>query len=83
MSIEKQASEFGKENGQMKQGSELAYPSFHGLGVGLTKRELFAAMAMQGLITMAPPGSLAIVMCKESVQLADLLLAELAKEKKE
>lgn len=48
---------------------------------GLTKRELFAAMAMQGALGGAPgshlvPNNLA----RESVMYADALLAELAKD---
>lgn len=53
----------------------------HGVFDGLTKRELFAAMAMQGFaadpgITEARPEALAA----GAVRWADALLAELAKE---
>jgi hypothetical protein len=62
-----------------------AYPvtedSYHEPSRGLTKRELFAAMAMQGALGGAPgshlvPNNLA----RESVMYADDLLAELAKD---
>ncbi len=52
------------------------------MACNFTKREYFSAVAMQGLLNMAPQGAQASVICKEAVQLADLLLAELAKEKK-
>ena len=47
-------------------------------GGGMTKRELFAAMAMQGCIGFN--GGHAETMAERSVQYADALLAELAKE---
>ncbi len=47
---------------------------------GLTKREYFAAMAMQGILANENTGlSPNEVVAKESVKLADLLLAELDK----
>ena len=53
---------------------------------GLAKRELFAAMAMQGLISSNPESKTDnsmnqefLLVAKYSVQLADALLAELAK----
>lgn len=59
-----------------------------GLELGLTKRELFAAMALQGLLsdTRIADGFSDIKKFKEhlagaSVGYADALLAELAKEK--
>ncbi len=48
-------------------------------GMGLTKRELFAAMAMQAYAMDQIPEKAASL----AVQYADALLAELAKEKKE
>ncbi len=62
-----------------------AYPvtedSYHEPSRGLTKRELFAAMAMQGYC--AREGSIECnaddIAC-DSVRLADALLAELAKD---
>jgi len=44
---------------------------------GLTKRELFAALAMQGLIIC--PGISSEAIARTSVREADLLLKELAK----
>ena len=50
---------------------------------GLTKREYFAGLAMQGLLahtgSFGEPGSPGVLSCR-SVQLADALIAELAKE---
>lgn len=65
-------------------GSEPAFP--HMYDDGLTKRELFAAMAMQGLISsnasmgdkFDPHGVIAI----GAVKMANALIAELAKEDK-
>lgn len=62
-------------------GEQSAFPALGGL-VCLTKRELFAAMAMQGAIA----GSQGFLISKAEfaqigVQQADALLAELAKEK--
>lgn len=55
-----------------------------GLSEGLTKRELFAAMAMQGLIvTTDYPRDLGKSVTEDAVILADRLLAELAEEKAE
>lgn len=67
----------------MNSASDPAYP-LHALGTtatGLTKRELFAAMAMQGALAGAPgphlhPYSLA----NDSVNHADALLAALQTE---
>lgn len=51
---------------------------------GLTKRELFAAMAMQGVLSnrvYEPPRRTKIAgMAKDAVSAADALLAELAKD---
>ena len=63
-----------KENG-----NRLAYPTYVG-DVGLTKRELFAAMAMQGNCSKFETTS--AMLAKWSVEDADALLAELAKEQK-
>lgn len=65
----------------MKTGRELAFPiAYHNgeISCGLTKRELFAAMAMQGsiaaiLTTKTDAESLGVL----SVQAADALLAAL------
>ena len=63
-------------------GDDFAYPNQEtqewARSTGLTKRELFAAMAMQGLIGTDLSGSaadLAVV----SIQAADALIAELSK----
>ena len=48
---------------------------------GLTKRELFAAMAMQGLCADTGTAGMKLdALTAQSVELADSLLAELAKE---
>lgn len=52
-------------------------------GRGLTKRELLAAMAMQGLVTETGTcGDRGVieVIAERSVRMADALLAELAKD---
>lgn len=50
----------------------------------LTKRELFAAMAMQGLLARTNPDAIGLVwipqVCMDAVKYADLLLAELEKK---
>ena len=46
---------------------------------GLTKRELFAAMAMQGIRSDPNGPGLAERIAEEAVQIADALLKELAK----
>ncbi len=73
-----------------KLGNESAYPVVDLAGDpwcrGLTKRELFAAMAMQGFVSNSgltiQRGDTEIypTIAHDSVQLADDLLAELAKE---
>lgn len=62
-------------------------PSARDIGDGLTKREYFAAMAMQGLCVPAIPGHHNTNLAPEAkakatsaVALADALLAELSKE---
>lgn len=57
-------------------GSEPAFP--HMYDDGLTKRELFAAMAMQGIL--ASPFRCESGFAELSVCAADQLIAELAKE---
>ena len=47
---------------------------FHG---GLTKREYFAAMALQGVLANNPSNVFKVV--KEAVETADILIAELNK----
>lgn len=48
---------------------------------GLTKRELFAAMAMQGLCADTGTAGMKLeTLTEQAVELADYLLAELAKE---
>jgi len=69
-------------------GNEPAYPwGEHGTALGgLTKRELIAAMAMQGLASIAYTGvslspiDLVRLDVSRAVMYADALLAELAKE---
>jgi len=60
-----------------------AFPSVAALAEfeGLTKRELFAAMAMQGIAADGIPGRhhIATQTAIDAVLLADALLAELAK----
>lgn len=56
-------------------------PTDHEIFHGLTKREQFAAMAMQGLLTSAQNTIDRGFIIKNSVDYADKLLAELAKEK--
>lgn len=45
-----------------------------------TKRELFAAMAMQGLLAGEQKNNLSILIAEKSVVCADALLAELEKK---
>jgi len=67
----------------MKNGRALAYPLDAGAArhFGLTKRELFAAMAMQSLASVPSPGgrTTSDVTCdiELAVTYADALLAEL------
>jgi hypothetical protein len=53
------------------------------LKIGLTKRELFAAMAMQGLLSAPIYDSTPEGYAHDAVLYADALLAELAKEKQQ
>jgi hypothetical protein len=54
-----------------------------GFFVGLTKRELFAMAAMQGLVSTVTIGreEYAKMLCGTAVEYADALLAELEKER--
>ena len=75
-----------------KLGKELAFPyqelASPGSGVwyGLTKREYFAGLAMQGFVAANPPTTetnpdmVAKITARAAVSFADALLAELAKE---
>ena len=48
---------------------------------GLTKREYFAAMAMQGIIQNPGSGSVSLIgIARDAVRQADALIAELEKE---
>jgi hypothetical protein len=58
-------------------GDEAAFTS--DCTTGLTKRELFAAMAMQGMLGLPVPMSHAVA-SHVAVEAADALLAELAKK---
>ncbi len=67
-----------KENGEM-----AAYPQM-GRFNGLTKRELFAAMALQGFAASSQENTqTSAQLAAWSIERADALLAELAKEKTE
>lgn len=64
--------------------------SYSGWATGLTKRELFAAMAMQGIISCEHPSACAVEIsggkmpsdvAKQAVYMADALIAELNKPK--
>jgi hypothetical protein len=65
------------------EGFAYAYPITDGCGdvlsYGLTKRELFAAMAMQGLIADHENNAPHDVFAEVSVEMADALLKELEK----
>ena len=64
----------------MSANRELAFPV--GTATGLTKRELFAAMAMQGYLANpnVDPDTAVKAYAQHSVTYADALLAELAKD---
>ena len=53
------------------------YGKFDDNSKGLTKREYFAAMAMQGLLSFYGDGQSFEMTAKESVKTADALLTEL------
>lgn len=69
----------------MGKGNEAAYPrqknavpgDFIEPQLGLTKRELFAAMAMQGMLANSIPGEHHRAYAVDSVKHADALLKEL------
>lgn len=59
-------------------GGKTVVHNNHPIG-GLTKRELFAAMAMQGLLANAGTEAFALSLGKFSADYADALIAELAR----
>ena len=64
-------------------GNDAAYPFQVDTGQvtgGLTKRELFAAMAMQGLLSNNTQEGYWREFAKRAVDAADALIAELSKE---
>ena len=68
----------------MKNSEKPAFPRTHRNGIsanGLTKREYFAAMAMQGILSSTPIDSLIFGQseCKLAVGIADELLKQLEK----
>lgn len=74
----------------MSNSNEPAFPrATQNMWTGLTKREYFAAMAMQGLLSglgfVEKDGQVGLIsheeLAKPSVDYADALLAELEKEK--
>lgn len=56
------------------------FPAFP-VSIGLTKRELFAAMVMQGWVVEGGKEETCEEMAHSSVRIADALLAELEKKK--
>ncbi len=67
-----------------KLGSEPAYPPpdayvSMATGIGLTKRELLAAMAMQGILADCTADDEHSLVARAAVGYADALLAELAR----
>lgn len=63
----------------MTDGNDPVYPSTAAWSSALTKRELFAAMAMQGLLA-SPVEATVQSFAEASVKTADALIAELNKE---
>jgi hypothetical protein len=63
----------------IENGDTPAVPHDRGGYTGLTKRELFAAMAMQALMGL-PVEMSHLVVARSAVEQADTLLAELAKK---
>lgn len=58
-------------------------PNLSGFGCeGLSKRELFAAMAMQGLTVNPKIGATLSEVATDAVRMADVLISELEKEVK-
>lgn len=54
-----------------------------GVGSGMTKREHFAAMAMQGILARGQPSDVCVSIsdyCDDAVKYADALIAALNKE---
>lgn len=67
----------------MSDATGSAFPTNQGTAwpsSGLTKRELFAAMALQGLLANDPDQDSVEGVAHDAVWFADALLAELAKE---
>lgn len=70
----------------MTKANDLAFPHAdidHPNQPGLTKREWFAGIAMQGLLTYytpEPPASYVAQCAKDALIFADALIAELARE---
>ena len=68
----------------MDNGNESAFPSHGTMGEvayqGVTKREYFAAMAMQGFCAAPDATGKYTDYARDAVRTADALLAELAKE---
>lgn len=62
-------------------GNDAAYPLMGKISAaaGLTKRELFAAMAMQGLLAYPHSNQTVGVCASVAVKAADALIAELSK----
>lgn len=56
-------------------------PSQYGFGSGLTKRELFAAIALQGMLSRSNINASYQKYAEGSIAVADALLAELEKGK--
>ena len=77
----------------MTKANEPAFPYYHNIdywGSGLSKREYFAAKAMQGILSANAPAmeevndkNVDYVVAREAVASADALLAELEKGEKE
>lgn len=67
----------------MTEANKPAYPKADSFCDGLTKRELIAAMAMQGLVSSITMGRSDVMnfICETSVQYADALIAELERTK--
>lgn len=57
----------------MNKEQEPAFP-YNGTALGITKREYFAAMAMQGLVSSSPSVE---KLCEVSIKVADELLKQL------
>lgn len=78
--VAKAAAENGKQSAGVVPGYDRPNGESYWPETGLTKRELFAAMAMQGALGGTPGRHLcAGVLARDSVAHADALLKELAK----